>query len=166
MARWNVEHTRLLVRTRTELAARRAEVRVESQNSFQYNHVSGAMLAGKPDIVAIEGMDAVVIDCKTGRRKVSDQLQVQIYMYVLPVCFPELAMYTVRGRVVYPGNNIEIAPAAVDAGFAEHLNYFIELIGHENPAFKAPSAGECRFCDITAADCSSRVNAPRRLSVT
>ncbi len=157
MARWNVEHTRLLVRVRTELAARRVEVRVESQNSFQYAHASGAVLAGKPDIVAIEGMDVVVIDCKTGRPKVSDQLQVQIYMFVLPVCFPKLAMYTVRGRVIYPGNKVEIAPAAVDGGFAAHLDYFIELIASEKPPFLAPSASECRFCDITALDCPSRV---------
>jgi len=157
LARWNIEHTRLLVRVRTELAARRAEVRVESRNSFQYTHACGAVLAGKPDIVAIEGMDAVVIDCKTGRPKVSDQLQVQIYMYVLPVCFPELALYTVRGRVVYPANKVEIAPASVDAGFAGHLDYFMELIANEKPPFLAPSAGECRFCDITASDCPSRV---------
>ena len=80
LTRWNVEHTRLLVQTRTELAARLAEVRVESQNSFQYSHASGAVLAGKPDIVAIEGMDAVVIYCKTGRPKVSEHIQVKIYM--------------------------------------------------------------------------------------
>jgi hypothetical protein len=158
LARWNLEHTRLLVRTRTELAARNCDVRVESQNSFQYKHASGAVLAGKPDIVAIEGMDAVVVDCKTGKPKMSDQLQVQIYMYVLPVCFPELSMFAVRGRVVYPSHKIEIGPGAVDAAFGEHLDYFVNLIGTDDPPFKTASKSECRFCDITALDCSSRIS--------
>jgi hypothetical protein len=158
LARWNLEHTRLLVRTRTDLTARRAEVRVESQNSFQYRHASGAVLAGKPDIVAIEGMELIVNDCKTGKPKMSDQLQVQIYMHVLPVCFPDLALYTIRGRVVYPNHSVEIAPCAVDAGFVDHLDYFIELVGGEDQPFKTPSASECRFCDITAADCPARAS--------
>jgi len=160
LARWNLEHTRLLVRLRAELAGRNAVVRVESQNSFKYPHASGAILAGKPDLVVIEGGQAIVVDCKTGRRRISDRLQVLIYMYVLPVCFPELALYTISGRIVYPDGCVEIATTAVDTSFAEHLDYFIGLIGNQEAPPMAPSSSECRFCDITALDCASRVNGP------
>jgi CRISPR/Cas system-associated exonuclease Cas4 (RecB family) len=159
MARWNLDHTRLLIRTRAELTARGAEIRVESQNSFQYRHAGGAIIAGKPDIVAIDGMEIVVVDCKTGKPKASDQLQVQIYMYVLPICFPKYGLYTIRGRLVYPDHSVEIAPAAVDSTFADHLDYFIDLVAGDKTQPQTPSVSECRFCDITSLDCQHRIDA-------
>jgi hypothetical protein len=157
LARWNIEHTRLLVQTRMELARQGATVRVESQNAFQYPHADGVILAGKPDIVALDDITATVVDCKTGRPKVSDRIQVQIYMYVLPVCFPKLALYGMRGRVVYPDHHVDIPPAAADEEFGKHLNYFLDLIASEPAPMQAASPSECRFCDITVDDCAERV---------
>lgn len=157
LARWNLEHTRLLVQTRLELARQGATVRVESQNSFQYHHAGGVVLAGKPDIVALDDTTATVVDCKTGRPKVSDQIQVQIYMYVLPICFSKLSLYTFKGRVVYPNHHVDIPPSAADAGFGKHLDYFMDLIAAESAPMQTPSLSECRFCDITMADCSERM---------
>ena len=161
LARWNIEHTRLLVGTRGRLSARGAEVRVEGQNAFKYWHASGAILAGKPDIIAIADGEAVVIDCKTGRPKVSDEVQVQIYMAVLPACFPQLADYRVRGCVMYGDHEIDIPPKAVDARFVKLLDYFVNLLASESPPPKAPSTRECLFCDITERDCPSRVRLPQ-----
>jgi hypothetical protein len=139
LARWNVEHTRLLTRTRGELGALGAVVRVEAQNAFRYRHSSGAVLAGKPDLIALEDGEAVVIDCKTGRPRVSDQLQVQIYMYFLPACFSELSDYAVRGRVVYADDALDIPPNAVDARFGQHLDYFLNLIASEPRSPRRPT---------------------------
>jgi hypothetical protein len=157
LARWNLEHTRLLVQTRSQLNGRWAEVRVESQNAFRYRHASGALLAGKPDIIAWENGQAVVMDCKTGRPKMSDLLQVQIYMQVVPQCVPELRDCTMHGRVVYAEHARDIPPEAVDARFGELVDYFLNLIASEFPPCKAPSTRECLFCDITESDCPSRL---------
>jgi hypothetical protein len=160
LASWNVEHTRLLIQTRTEWSRWGTEVRVEEQNRFRYRHPSGAVLAGKPDILAIVGGEAVVLDCKTGRPRLSDRLQVQIYMALLPRYFPELRDYPLYGGVVYPDDTLDIPPRAIDARFREHLDYFIELIASETPLAVAPNARECRFCDITEHDCPERIALP------
>jgi hypothetical protein len=157
LARWNLEHTRLLVGTRAQLCRPGVEVRVESQNAFRHRHASGALLAGKPDILAIEDDEAVVIDCKTGRPRMSDQLQVQIYMAILPACFPRLRNRTLRGRVVYGEHARDIPADAIDARFREHLDYFVNLLASQSPPCAAPSTRECLFCDITAKDCPNRV---------
>jgi hypothetical protein len=160
LASWNVEHTRLLIRTRTKWGARGADVRTEGQNAFRYRHPCGAVLAGKPDLLAIEDGEAVVLDCKTGRPRLSDRLQVQIYMAVLPFCFPELKKYPLCGAVVYPDDTVEVPARAVDARFHEHLDYFINLFASESPTAAAPNARECRFCDITESDCPERLPLP------
>jgi hypothetical protein len=160
LARWNLEHTHLLVRTRGELSVPGMEIRVEGQNAFRYRYPSGAILAGKPDMVIIEDGEVLVLDCKTGRPRVSDQIQVQIYMAVLPACFPDLSDYPVRGRVVYADNVLNIPARAVDGGFRKHLDNFFHLLVSESPPPKAPNTRECLFCDITEADCPSRVALP------
>lgn len=156
-ARWNIEHTRLLTTTRIELARQDVELHVEDRNSFRYEDSSGAVIAGRPDIVAIEDDTATVLDCKTGRLKLSDQIQVQICMSLLPVCFPELNRLIWHGGVVYSNRRVDISPTAVDDRFRENLDYFIKLIAGKEPPMKAPSMGECRFCEITASDCPDRV---------
>jgi hypothetical protein len=158
LARWNLEHTRLLLRTRAQLAKTSARITIESENAFRYEYGNGIVLAGKPDLVVVEGRDALVIDCKTGKPRVSDRIQVKIYMHLLPKCFPELAQCTVRGRLVYRQHVIDIDPSSVDDAFAEHINFFVKLVAGKKPPFKAPSNGECRFCEITKADCDERVS--------
>jgi hypothetical protein len=155
---WHVKHTRLSVTTCQEFTRRGATVRVEGQNYFRWPHASGGFLAGKPDIVSIEDTAVTVVDCKTGTARRSDRIQVQIYMHVLPFCFPELGLKTIKGRVVYADNQVEIPPDAADGRFGEDLDFFMGLVAGETAPMAAPSSSECRFCDITPADCPSRVS--------
>lgn len=157
LVKWNIEHTRLLTATRMELARKPIQVRVEDQNSFCFEHHRRVFIAGRPDILAVEDRTATVLDCKTGRPKTSDEVQVQICMYLLPLCFPELTRYTLQGMVVYPKHRVEIPATAVNARFKENLDYFVKLIAAKAPPMKAPSLGACRFCDITSSDCAERV---------
>jgi hypothetical protein len=122
------------------------------RNSFKYRHKSGVLLAGKPDLVVLRDGSVLVIDCKTGRERVSDRVQVMIYMCVLPLCVPEL-----KSRLVYPARVVDIPPEAVEDGFREDLDYFLDFLASDAPPEPAPSTRECLFCDITADDCSSRV---------
>lgn len=147
--------------TRIELAGRYETIRVEAGNAFQYPYPSGAVIAGKPDILAIESAESLVCDCKTGKPKVSDQIQVQMYMHLLPLCFPEFRHAPLHGRVVYPDRRIEIPPAAVEGRFVEHLDFFIHLLADEATPPKAASVAECRFCTITDGDCPDRIQIGR-----
>jgi hypothetical protein len=156
LAQWNIEHTRLLSDTREALLCCGAALRVESQNGFQFGHRSGAVLAGKPDLVAIEDATVTVVDCKTGRPKTSDRVQVMIYMFVLPYCFPELAVYRIKGKVVYRGEEIDVPAASADHRFGENLDYFLDRLATEIPPVSVPSVSECRLCDITKQDCRVR----------
>ena len=67
-------------------------MRVEGPNSFKYRYVSGAVIAGRPDIIALDGGTALVCDCKTGRPRTADRIQVTIYLYLLPFCFTDLGL--------------------------------------------------------------------------
>jgi len=82
-------------------------------------------------------------------------------MHFLPICFPELSRLRIQGRVAYPNCQIEIPQTAVDERFGQNLDYFIRLIAGNEPPPKAPSTGECRFCDVTSADCPDRYSLAR-----
>jgi len=134
-----LEHSRLLSRTLAFLAERRAEARVEHRNSFRYRHASGIVIAGRPDIVVLEAMVVVVIDCKTGCFRPAHRLQVQIYMYTLPICFPELAMQLIHGQIIYPDHDVAIHPSTIDSGFGRQLDHFVELLASKSQPPVCPS---------------------------
>ena len=47
---------------------------------------------------------------------------------------------------------------AVDDQFVQNLGALIRRLSADKPARRVPSPQECRFCDITAADCPERVD--------
>ena len=55
---------------------------------------------------------------------------------------------------------VDIAAGAVDERFINSVKSLIQRIGAREPAIRTPSRGECRFCDITSADCPERVEGP------
>ena len=48
--------------------------------------------------------------------------------------------------------------AGLHTQFKTDLGSLIRRIAADKPAGRVPSEHECRFCDITAEDCSARVN--------
>ena len=60
-----------------------------------------ATLAGKPDLIALKGSDAVIIDAKTGKPSPAHATQVMIYQYAVPKALPEYRGVECRGHVVY-----------------------------------------------------------------
>ena len=114
-------------------------------------------MAGKPDLIAVKGGDAVVIDAKTGKPGPAHTVQVLTYMYAVPKALEQYRGVEFRGHVVYPDAQVGIPVSAVDKKFTENLGGLIQRLAAETPARRVPSAGECRFCDITAEDCPERV---------
>ena len=114
-------------------------------------------MAGKPDLIAVKGSEAVIIDAKTGKPSPSHAAQVLIYMHALPKSLEEYRGVQFRAHAVYPDSQVGIPVSAVDDRFVDNLGGLIRRLAAETPARRVPSAQECAFCDITKADCSERI---------
>ena len=64
----------------------------------------------------------------------------------------------VTGRVVYEDHAVDVPGSAIDTTFIDRAADLIKrLADTEQPPPRTPSASECAFCDITAADCPDRI---------
>ena len=156
-AGWLMNHTTLLNQQRQRWEEQDYTVLTESQNSFNLRG-SSAVLAGKPDLVARRWDQITVIDTKTGRPSPAHATQVLLYMYALPRSLERYRGLSIAGQVAYPDHVVDIPPEAVDGKFVENLGGLMLRLASEMPARRVPSLGECRFCEITPADCPERVN--------
>ena len=155
-SQWMLEHTALVNQARESREKLGYEVFTENQNSFRLRGRS-ATVAGKPDLIAVKGQDAVIIDAKTGKPSAAHSAQVMVYQYAVPKSLEQYRGMEFRGHVVYPDAQVGIPVSAVDEKFTERLGSLIRRLASETPARRVPSAQECRFCDITAGDCPERV---------
>lgn len=154
---WLMRHTALLNKQKSERAGGNRNVYVEGQNGFRLRGET-ATLAGKPDLVVFDDRDATIIDVKTGREQAWHQVQVMIYLYALPLAFPQYRDVRVGGEVVYPTHTAQIPPGAVSVRFVEDLGALIRRLAADTSPGRVPSSRECQFCDIGVLDCPERVD--------
>lgn len=100
LAAWTVEHGEMVSECCLSLTAKGYKAFREVQNSFNLVGRSGAVLSGKPDLVAVQSSEVCVIDCKTGTPRHSDQLQVMLYLYTLPLADATYRDKTAQGKVI------------------------------------------------------------------
>ena len=81
-----------------------------------------------------------------------------IYMYAVPRALQRYRNAELHGQVTYRDHTVRIAADAVDKAFIQNLGALIRRLSADQPARRVPSSRECRFCDITAADCPQRVD--------
>ena len=155
-AGWLMDHTALLNEQREVWEKQGCSVLTEAQNSFTLRG-SSASLAGKPDLVAQRRDGVTVIDAKSGRPSPHHAIQVMIYMYALPRALERYRGLALSGQVAYPDHVVDIPAAAVDEGFIRNLGSLIRRLAAETSARRVPSPMECRFCEITKADCPDRL---------
>ena len=161
-ADWHLRHTALLTQTVSRWRGMAAHLLVEDQNYFQLQG-RAAVLAGKPDLVAVNGTTGSVVDVKTGRPSPSHEVQVQLYMFAMRALYPGRVF---DGLVVYPDREIEIPADAVDEEFVSTVALTIgRLTGWPQPP-RMPSAAECHFCDITLEDCLDRIDEAAAMAET
>ena len=157
-ARWIANHRTLLHDRASQLETEGFTVYLEGENWFELSGKSYALkVAGKPDIVAVRGTEAIVEDCKTGRRKNADFYQVLIYLLLVPVAINRCRGLNLQGRLVYLDEAIDININQVNAAFKMQFRDAIALLSDPTPARKIPSYRECRLCDIPAQCCSDRM---------
>ena len=152
---WLLNHTALLNEQRESWELQGYSVLTEAQNSFNLRG-SSAVLAGKPDLVAKRRDQITVIDAKTGRPSPAHTTQVLIYMYALPLALERYKGLSIAGQVAYPDHVVDIPADAADGNFVENLGRLIRRLASQMPDRRVPSPGECRFCEITPADCPDR----------
>ena len=156
-AQWMLNHTVLLNERRANWEVGGYSVAVEGQNSFQLRGRS-ATLSGKPDLTAHRDDDVAIVDAKTGHDSPSHAVQVMIYLYAVPRALERYRDAKLRGQVTYRDHTVRIPAEAVDEQFVQNLGALIRRLSADQPARRVPSRQECRFCDISAADCPERVD--------
>lgn len=157
LAAWTAEHTEMVRRRAGELEAEGYRVFLESQNSFKITGKTGITLSGKPDIVALRDDDALVVECKTGQDRLSDKIQVLVYMMMLPLSADRCRGKKIRGEVIYKTGSVETSEDALSEDFKKLLQTSIHRLGGEQPQARTPSPTECRYCDISKTDCPDRI---------
>jgi|SRR5437667_2968715 len=160
-AGWQMQHTRALRELRLARQATGEQVMIERQNSFRWERPdSSLVIGGTPDLVSIGDHDLHIYDVKTGARRESHAIQVMIYMYCLPQEAPVYRNKLLHGTIVYSDGRINIPATAISASFVENFNYFLDILDSSAAPDKAPSAAECRFCDIPKLECPERIEGP------
>lgn len=159
---WKTEHAAMVRETEALLRAQGyGPVTVEDQNKFTY-HGKAATVGGKPDLVGLRDIDfgdaprssAVIVDCKSGKERDSDVVQVLIYMLLAPHDIPALRGRTLRGQVVYRSRVHEVGEDDLGRMKDAIIAQVQRTAADEEPR-RTPSAGECKHCDIL--DCPDRI---------
>jgi hypothetical protein len=156
LASWNADHTALLNKRAAELQAQGWTVRLENQNKFT---IAGkaTTLGGKVDIIATKPGKLLVSDAKTGQQRNSDFHQVLIYLFAIPIAFPDLvAGRTLSGEVAYRDRVVPVGAEYFKPERRKEILDLLARLGDDTPPAPVPSGHECSFCDITATDCTVR----------
>jgi len=160
LARWTVDHNELVNARREQLLDDGFRVFVEDENAFKRRGKTGIVVSGKPDILALRDGRGVIEDCKTGRPRTSDQLQVLVYLLLLPIQNERTSGIALDGRVVYKTGSVDVPGSGLDDAFRDKFVSLVQRVGGEKPLAKTPAWSECRWCDIGPADCLYRVSEP------
>ena len=167
-AHWLLDHTALLNEQKAHWEASGYNVYAEKQNSFRLRWQS-ATLAGRLDLIVVNADHARIIDVKHGREQPWHAVQIMIYQYAIPRALPQYRLTSLAGEVVYPTHTTRVPRGALPGHFVHNLGSVIRRLGADQPPARVPSRPECRFCDITAADCPDRVDddlSPEQASTT
>ena len=124
---------------------------------------SSATLAGqtRPDWSSDETAKPVIVDVKkrAASSPMAHVVQVMIYLYAMPESAgPQYRLARLAGEVVYPTHTVRVPKGALPDQFIHNLVSLIRRLAADQPPARIPSRQECRFCDITAADCPDRVD--------
>lgn len=154
---WTMQHNRLVHKTRDELETQGYKVYIEDQNSLKME-TDLVIISAKPDIKAFKEDENLTIDCKTGRPKNSDQIQVMLYMLYIPktqaIILPDDPPW--EGRIVYKKNSVPIPSVMMTKSFENMIDEAIVKLT-ASTARKVPSVNECRRCNISSENCPERM---------
>ena len=108
--------------------------------------------------MSTSSIDTLIIDVKTGREQPWHVAQVMIYMYALPRTLPQYRNVRLAGEIGYPIHTVAVPKVVRQGEIARNLASLIRRLASDTPPQRTPSAYECRFCDISDADCPERMD--------
>ena len=162
-AAWSAAHNDMLQKRVGALTADGAMCYLEDQNSFA-SEGEIATVAGKLDILAVRPPMGTIIDCKTGKRKDADYQQVLVYLMMAPLGLAHAKPLTLTGEVQYGDGVVAVRQEDLTPAVKERIVSAIRKVGGSEAPARVPSWGECRFCDISKADCPERLEKTERAS--
>ncbi|HEX3721856.1 MAG TPA: PD-(D/E)XK nuclease family protein [Nitrolancea sp.] len=148
---WQIGHTRLLSEVKREVVSSGLRPRTEFGVEFRLPGLE-AKISGKADCLVVDGSNVMIYDCKTGKPRESDRVQVMIYMYGLAT-YPQFATSRIRGTVIYRDERFEIP--YLPETFASDLGYFATLLAMDEEPARQPGQ-DCDYCNIASVDCPDR----------
>jgi len=163
LVKWTINHNNLLHKRRDELEKLGYVVAIEDQNSFKVDAPdTDITVSGKADILGLSAVPVnwsrgLIDDCKTGRAKNSDLVQVMLYLMFLPLAFEKYRDTIFDGEVVYKDSIVPIDWKDVDDDLKEVVWDLVKRVGGEKPCRKVPSYSECKWCDISKNDCPQKM---------
>jgi hypothetical protein len=143
-------HDRIVTERADYLRSEGYVVKTEDENAFKLVGKT-AELTGKPDIVAIQGDQALVVDGKSGKRRPADAWQVKVYQFALPLTW--LRAERIFGEVAY-ADVIAGVPELTKQDAGEIDAGIRVLSSSEKIPAKVPGKWECLRCPV--ADCAVR----------
>ena len=153
--------TSLIRKTAADLEERGHKVHPSLRNHFESRGSrSGARVSGRPDLIARDPDGTVTVyDVRDGEPNDGDDLQIRLYMYLLPRSNQgRWRGSSPFGCIVYPdGTERRIEAAEIDEEFSERLAGVMRQVASDDPAGHMPSADECGRCPLTSAHCSERI---------
>jgi CRISPR/Cas system-associated exonuclease Cas4 (RecB family) len=157
LSAWKADHAELVRATRAEQEEEGAKVLTEEQVAFKLKGLT-VTLAGQADVVSLSNGRAHVIDCKTGKPKDGDLWQVLLYMLALPMAVPILKGKLLSGEIRYRIDHVPVPAEMLDTEARRRILRAIKEAGGDEPPPRRPSSAECRFCDISKANCPDRID--------
>src|SRR5262249_15758054 len=147
---WKEEHNQMVEEQAAALRADGYMVSVEKENSFKVHGKNGVTLSGTPDLVAVREGHVIVIDCKTGQQRHSDEQQVLIYMRMLPLYSSRYQGLVIRGRVQYRDSpQVDLGPEKLNTQFDTKLRDVMNYVTGAAEPGRTPSLQECGYCKLT-----------------
>jgi hypothetical protein len=163
--KWNIDHAGLVELAAAQLRADGFTVSTEDDNWFRLEK-DGIVLGAKPDLIALNGQRAIVIDCKIGSQQPWHAAQMLIYLAMFPCARRQWKDHAVEGLIWYTDDKVRVSPEDLDQGFRDRLRATIKVVGGGQPPERKPGPRECAFCDIRPDDCPDRVEEVEVASVS
>lgn len=154
--------TQLIRKTAMGLDERGYEAHPSLRNHFEARGSRrGTRVSGRPDLIARDpDGNVVVYDVREEEPSEGDDVQVRLYMYLLPRA--NLGRWRgsrPAGCVLYvDGGESRIEADEIDDAFVERIAAVMRQIASEEPAEYNPSVTECGPCTLTGDECPRRID--------
>jgi len=151
---WKADHTKLMDETAARYNA--AGWKIDREVYVRLKGTT-AVFVGKADLVVRKDGRVKIIDCKTGEPRDEHGAQIALYMITIPMVWsaPKLADF-IEGEVAYKADMVTAVPLEQVRQLRPQVMEILRRMGAAEVPEAAPSASNCRFCELTDADCPKR----------